>query len=204
MNTIDKYGDDLTAAKFIDGSLDEYIDDKITKIPYAAFKNCTELSVVSLPAVLSCGMSAFEGCTNLLSVEMPLLSHLRQRTFCSCEKLVSVYFPSVGSMEHRVFHDCKKLKKAVFPICSTIVNAGFEQCYELESLYLLSSSVVKLNDTNVFNSTPMVDSSYLNRYGSIFVRASLLSAFQSATNWASLSERLVGLTDEQIAALDNE
>ena len=60
-----------------------------------------------------------------------------------------------------------------------------------------------LASTDVFSSTPIWNytTSTGGEYGSIFVKASMLSAFQTATNWSVFGAHMVGLTDEQIAAL---
>ena len=100
---------------------------------------------------------------------------------------------------------CEKLSTASFPKCTKLAGQSiFAKCYKLLSLYLLGSDVVTLSNSNTFSSTPIAGytASTGGVYGSIFVRASLLTAFQSATNWAYFSSRMVGLTDEEIAALE--
>ena len=50
--------------------------------------------------------------------------------------------------------------------------------------------------------TPMYYSTYTGSFGSIFVKSSMRDAFVAATNWSTYASRIVGLTDEEIAALD--
>jgi len=89
-------------------------------------------------------------------------------------------------------------------VCATISSYAFRRCYRLLSAYFLGTSVPELQHSNAFLSTPIAGytSSTGGVLGSIFVRASLLTSFQSATNWAYFSERFVSLTDEEIAALN--
>jgi hypothetical protein len=48
--------------------------------------------------------------------------------------------------------------------------------------------------TNPFTSTPIGGySAVAGQYGSVFVPASLLTAFQTATNWSSIASRIVGV-----------
>lgn len=204
MNTIDKYGDELTAAKIIDGSIDEFIDDKITNIKMGIFAFCSQLKIVDLPLLSSLPFNAFSNCKSLSAINLPLIKVINNGAFARCENLLSVNFPSARIVSDAAFDTCSKMTTVFLESCTLISYAAFTQCKALESFYLLGSSVPQLTNSGAFFNTPLYSSSYLDRYGSIFVRASLLSDYQSATNWAFYSERFVGLTDEQIAALDNE
>jgi len=68
---------------------------------------------------------------------------------------------------------------------------AFARCYHLLSLYLLASTMYKLQNINVFSSTPI--STYTTSTngvnGSIIVPASLLASYQAATNWVTYSSR---------------
>jgi hypothetical protein len=56
----------------------------------------------------------------------------------------------------------------------------------------------------MFYNTPITNSSYFSGlYGSIFVKQSLLSQWKTASYWSEYTDRFVGLTDEEIEALDN-
>ena len=86
----------------------------------------------------------------------------------------------------------------------TIYAMAFAACPSLKSLYLrLDGSIITtLQQSTAFASTPIADSSYLGEYGSIYVNASLLEKYKSATNWVQYSDRLVGLTDEEFDAIE--
>lgn len=64
------------------------------------------------------------------------------------------------------------------------------------SIYLLGSSVVTLANISVFDGTPMSRSNYTGAFGSIFVPASLVAAYQSATNWATYKDRITAFVNE--------
>jgi hypothetical protein len=81
-----------------------------------------------------------------------------------------------------------------FPACTYIGSNAFKECYNLTSLYLTNSVVCTLNNSNAFSSTPIDGySASTGTYGSIYVPASLLTAYQSATNWTYFSSRFVGI-----------
>jgi hypothetical protein len=59
-----------------------------------------------------------------------------------------------------------------------------------------------MGDLNVFNSTPISNySASAGRFGSIYVPASLLTEYQTASRWSYFSSRFVTLTDEELATL---
>lgn len=68
------------------------------------------------------------------------------------------------------------------PVCSYIGSYAFEKCSALQSLYLLSTAVVSLDDSNAMRSTPLSVSTYTGSFGSIYVPSSLLTAYKSARN----------------------
>jgi len=47
--------------------------------------------------------------------------------------------------------------------------------------------------TTIFSNTPIHLSTYLGYFGSIYVPASLLASYKTATNWATYSNRMVGI-----------
>ena len=100
------------------------------------------------------------------------------------------------------FYSCSQLSTVSFSNCKYIGFSAFYSCSQLAQAYFLNSVVVALVDSTAFQATPMSDSSYLGYYGSIYVRASLLSLYQNANNWSAYSDRLVGLTDEETAQLE--
>jgi hypothetical protein len=62
------------------------------------------------------------------------------------------------------------------------------------SLTLTNSSVAKLDDINAFGGTPMSTSSYTGSFGSIYVPASLVDVYKSATNWTKYAARITSIT----------
>jgi hypothetical protein len=62
------------------------------------------------------------------------------------------------------------------------------------SLYLTSVSSVPVLGYGTFSYTPIGGFSDLaGRYGSVYVPASLVSAFKTANNWRTISSRIVGV-----------
>lgn len=139
--------------------------------------NYTQIIAISASHAENIGSSAFYCCTNLSSLTL------------------SERVKTIGS---NAFFNCLALKTVSFPFCETISAEAFACCISLTSAYFLGDSIPTIAGS-VFYSTPIASSP---PSGSIYVRASMLEAFQAASNWSAYSSAMVGLTDEQIAELE--
>lgn len=172
-------------------------------IQSSTFYYCTKLTVADFPSVTSLYTCAFTRCYELSSISFPALQTIGSYAFGSCSALSQAYFPNVTSIYSNAFNNCVSLEMISLPNLSSIyLSSTFANCSNLRSVYLLGSSVAGIGNSNAFSMTPIMFSTYLGYYGSIFVRASMLDSWKSATIWKYFSNRFVGLTDEQIAELD--
>lgn len=167
--------------------------------PYA-FSYCSKLTYVSLNRGSYLAYAAFAACSALATVYAPLASYVSTSCFYSCYALSSVTLTACRRVGSSAFYRCSALSTLTLPECDWIDPNAFASCTTLFSLYMLSTSRATLYLVNAFSNTPM-SASVDGVYGSIFVRQSLLTQYQSATQWAAYSKRMVGLTDEEIAAL---
>ena len=74
----------------------------------------------------------------------------------------------------------------------------FSNCSNL-SMFVIGtgySSVCVLSTYNIFENSPIEYSSYLGYYGSIYVPASLVDAYKTATNWTYYSSRIQPIPTE--------
>lgn len=197
-----------------------------TTVNNYAFGNCSKLTSVNLPKCMNIGDSAFYLCSSLNYINIPLCSSLGRNAFYNCTRLSEVYLPLLtvipsnaflsASLKSAIFPNCTLInstafgsnyymKTGYFPKCSYIATYAFHRCSRLTSLYLFWSSVVSLPYSAAFSSTAFAYSNYnSNTYGSVFVPESLTESYKTATNWSYYSDRIVGLTDEEIAAITQE
>jgi hypothetical protein len=123
---------------------------------------------------------AFRYCTGLTSVSFPVATYIGIKAFQNCTSLTSVNLgsdiPSTGTATQG------RIDAGAFSSCSKLINLTL--CYP---------SVAALSDVTAFLSTPMSLSTLTGSFGSIYVPASLLTAYQSATNWTYFSSRFVGI-----------
>ena len=61
---------------------------------------------------------------------------------------------------------------------------AFANCYSLTKLVIRKTSVCTLGNTSAFTNTPM--SGYNGLTGTVYVPSSLISNYQTATNWKTL------------------
>lgn len=108
--------------------------------------------------------------------------------FYSCSSLTSVSFPACKTIGNFAFCYCSSLRSANFPACTTIGNYAFRYCYKLSQFYLAGSSVCNLFNSNAFLSTPYAGySTSFSGTPYIYVPSSLLTTYQTATNWTYFS-----------------
>ena len=190
-----------------------------------AFNSCANLTSVSFPMCTIVGYGAFFSCAKLSAVDLPFCTQLSEYAFYYCSSLVNVSLPLCSRFGSNAFNNCKSLQKVNFPMCSrielqnlancnnltevklgsaeanldiscTIASSAFERCSKLTNLTLYYPSVLRLMDRNVFYSTPMSVSTLIGAWGSIYVPASLVSAYKSATNWAAYADRITAIGNE--------
>lgn len=167
-----------------------------TTIGHNAFTWCYSLTTLSFPACTFISTNAFWSCRSLTSVNFPVCTTINSSAFNQCSNLTSVSFPACTTINNHAFDSCSKLTTISFPMCTTIGNSAFFKCYNLKSLYLTNSVVCTLSHSNAFTSTPIGGySNVTGTYGSIYVPASLLTSYQTATNWTYFRSRFVAFDD---------
>ena len=121
----------------------------VNNISVLAFKDCTNLTTISLPETLrTIGGQAFYGCSNLDGVALPSsLTTIATGAFAECTALTSVAIPSgVKTVNMDTFRNCKSLTEVTIAAgVQKIDDGGFEGCENLESI-LLPSSLETLGD----------------------------------------------------------
>lgn len=107
-----------------------------TSIGSGAFNTCTSLASVSLPAATSIGTYAFNSCTKLASVSTPAATNIRNYAFYSCTKLTSVSIPAAKSIGGHVFDACTRLASVSLPAATSVGGSAFNNCNSLVAVSL--------------------------------------------------------------------
>lgn len=146
----------------------------VNNISVLAFKDCTNLTTISLPETLrTIGGHAFYGCSNLDGVALPSsLTTIATGAFAECTALTSVAIPSgVKTVNMDTFRNCESLTEVTIAAgVQKIDDGGFEGCENLESI-LLPSSLETLGDYAFQNCKSLKSMTIPNGVTSIAFRA---------------------------------
>lgn len=156
----------------------------------SAFYSCSSISTINLPKVETIGESVFyfrSGISHSLS--FPMCVSVGSNAFNACSNITGLYLPKCKAIGHGAFGTCYKMSTVTLGDCETIENYAFAYAGSgfdsgIKSLYMNGSSVPALGGASAFHGQNRI---------SIYVPASLLTEYQTATNWTSLSRNMVGV-----------
>ena len=162
------------------------LDNSASFVASNAFNNNRTIQTVNLPYATSVGGYAFQNCGSLSQVSLPMCSRIGDFAFYSCYSLSQISLPVCSVIGWDAFIDCSSLTKISLPVCSYIAGyQTFNNCSSLSMITIGYSSVCHLENSNAFNATQITSST-----GSIYVPASLVDSYKSATNWSYFSTQI--------------
>jgi len=193
----------------------------LEKIPGNAFQSCAKLTTINMPKVSAISGYAFYRCYSLpsiyfslvtslygnifgycyglTSVDFPLATSTQRAVFEYCSKLANVNLPQLTLLGSDMFQTCHSLSSVSFPRVANISANAFANCRTLSHLELGASTVCTLANSNVFTSTPFAGySNYFKGTPHIYVPASLVDAYKSATNWVYFSSYITAIEDMEV------
>ena len=175
------------------------------------FVYCSGLQNIFAPECLLIGYNTFSACYNLSSIDLPNCKIISQYAFQNCYNLASISLPNCYYFSQSAFANCSSLSTVILPECKYLESYAFIDCSNLSMLILPTSTVVSLYSQNTFTNTPILNSSYLGYYGSIYVPESLYQAYRVADGWDRIQLRLAHYegtfnlpTNIEIAQLPNK
>lgn len=199
-------GDTAMEDGLVEGTITEYVNNRVTMVCTGAFRNRTHLKGVSMEKCTKVQANAFESCEELSSVYFPSLVRIETRGFYKCNGIVEVTpanFPKLESLAQS-FNSCEGLKKIVLPLISAITNSqqsctnleyadyataskiaasSYSNCTNLATLVLRNNAVVTLSNINAFTGTPFASG---GTGGTVYVPKALIEQYQQDTNWSTL------------------
>ena len=164
----------------------------------SCFAFCSSLENVYIPRVTEIGMTAFSGCSKLSQINVQTCQSLYDRAFLGCSSLESISLPECKYVGGYAFAGCINLSAVYFG--SNIKNTaqyGFSGCFNLLSVYFTNPSVINNQYPNMFTSTPISNYTVSTGgvYGSIYVPASLVDAYKTATQWSAFADRFTSIPE---------
>ena len=161
------------------------IDNTASFVASSAFEGNTNLQTVNLPYATTVGDNAFERCTSLTQVSLPMCSSIDYGAFYNCSSLNQVSLPMCAFLGENAFYNCTSLTQMSLPMCSHIGRSAFYRCRLLSIITIGYSSVCSLGGIGAFDGAQITSS-----MGSIYVPASLVDLYKSATNWSYFSTQI--------------
>lgn len=125
--------------------------------------------------ITTIGSSALAGCTHLTELYLPNVSIINYGTFLYCTRLNYISLPKCTFVSFYAFGFNYSLTSISLPVTSRLQSRAFFSCKLLQSVYLLSDSVV------TFISVGGIDPFTLcNNRLSVYVPSSLYDGYMSA------------------------
>ena len=155
--------------------------------------NNTDIISVSLPLCSTVKNATFYNCYNLQSIYLPECVSLGVSAFAECIRLQTISLPKCEYIGDRCFQGAFQSNTTGYdininlPVCSYIGSSAFYWTQRSLTLTLGYDGVVDLpSGSHTFNVTTV---------RSIYVPASLVDAYKSATNWSYYSNRIFPISE---------
>lgn len=169
----------------------------LVSISDSCFSYCYALKFINFPYVESTGINSFYNCNSIVNVDLPNLTTIGDSCFYGCSALENINIPLVTSLKAQEFNNCKALKKLDLPSVTTLSskysfgNYGpFSGCSALETVILRNNSVATLEYSNIFADTLIASGT-----GYVYVPASLVDSYKTATNWVTIADQIRAIED---------
>ena len=151
----------------LDGTIEQYYNEDVTRIKTYSFWNCHNLKSISLPNATIIDAGVFRGCFKLESVNIPSIK-------------------TIGQNGTPAFYECNILKKLDLHGCESIAKNGlFLSCRKVKTLIFRGEKVC------VFSGGSLgIPSTCL-----IYVPDNLVEEYKVATNWTQYAEKIKPLSE---------
>lgn len=150
------------------------------------FYGAVKLKSAYLPKLVTFTGSVFYGCSSLSEVQADAATTYGASLFMTCFSLESFKISDgATAIPGTMFSNCKSLMELTIPAgIKTIAASAFLQCTYLKHIYFYPTTPPTLANVNAFSGVPTT---------CVFhVPAISLEEYQTATNYTTLSTRMVG------------
>lgn len=174
----------------------EFYDDKIIMVGRQTFFNCRQLEKISLP---NCEYADYLTDSPVFySAELPKCKITNQTFYNTNISMASL--PECMILGPATFNRCTNLTSINLPKCKIIEEAAFSYCTKLSAVYLPSTEMCHIKEWSggiqtVFGQTPIVDSSYLGYFGSIYVPSNLVDTYKTDSEWSRYADRITSIIE---------
>lgn len=202
------YSDMVSAFAKQEISGDIVLDSSVTGFPHTYFMSGQPISSFRGDGIVGLGNYSFSQCTSLVTIHFPNLTSLyATHCFDGCSALTMACFPKLGTGSTQytytaTFYNCSSLQSADLGTLGDtsrgrgLNNQDFYGCTNLKTLILRKNDAIcALGNVNAFQNSAF-DSTGTG--GTLYVPSSLISSYQSATNWSTI----LGYANNQILPIE--
>lgn len=171
---------------------DIVLPNSIVSVGKSAFHNCKTITSIVVPSQLTTLPSGFvESCTSLTNITLhENITTLGNSAIRGCASLQSILIPdSVKTIESMCFWQSTSLANVI--VGSGVTNIG-SNVFGNNSTMVLTTFVLKPTTPPTIQSSTFGSTPYIEK---IIVPKGTLSAYQSATNWATYADKMEEATE---------
>ena len=150
---------------------------------YCFYEN-RQITSISAPNATELQQYAFGYCTSATSVNLPEVVTVANGSLRNLHSLESIVLPKATTIAGYGMYYMLAATKIDLPVCTSLDAQSLGYCRKLEHLILRSPTICTLKNTTCFVSTPFASG---GTGGFVYVPASLVSSYQTATNWSALA-----------------
>ena len=179
------------------------VSSTVTSIPQYCVSGRTGITSISLPNLIEIPYRGFYGCTSVQHIDcgVATIAGYAQQSFYGCSALQGFALKCPSNkrqvIAQEAFRGCSSLQYLDLMIEGTLQNNGFYDCSNLTILVLRRPDAVStLSNINWFTNTPFASG---KSGGTLYVPSSLISSYQSATNWSTI----LGYTNNKIKSIES-
>ncbi len=156
-------------------------------VPYAfASQPITSVNAPEWIGVYATNLGyTFFNCAQLSSVNAPMLKNVAPHMFEGCKSLTRIKLPRDNQKGAAVFSNCTALRIADLAWTSMQGDQLFLNCTNLDTLILRHTAVCPINPPTYW-AFPLKGTKFDTASGTVYVPSSLISSYQTATNWSTL------------------
>ena len=194
---VSKIGYNDVMRSIFDGTIEEFVDDKITQIKLYAFHSCKNLRKVIVPNVSTVYGQAFSGCSALVEVDLSgvvSLSGMNTSIFQNCTSLTEIALdnmPEFVNAAGSAYNGCTALKRISHLNAKTYnpTSSTFASCGSLDTFVFGQDCT--LSSVTVVSGIPKVKTGECFFY----FPKSLVEKKKTDTNWSTFADLIRAIED---------
>ena len=194
----DSAGGEDMVADLVQGTIEgEFVSDKVTRLKYCAFMNCTNLTKILLPNCTEIDYRSFYNCAKVEELYLPNLTVFLNDSnsmFGYMGALKEIDFPKLTTIPSldNTFANCSSVTKINLPNlgATSIKRSCFANCYALHTL-VLGGEFKTLESTVAFNNT----GNAAEKPFYIYVPDDLVDTYKTATNWTAYADKIKPMSE---------